>query len=147
MHSGHSPKSWRVGGSCVYVTGSVAAQLYLFGSHRHMPLIGCARSANVKILPAANLGLLLWPGEEGKWCEGIDLSHWGREAVERQLRESGWGRNGWRLGKFREVDCNRGSVNVVCGFGKSTGVSALLSCSQYSLQIKTLRNKQMWVWT
>lgn len=52
--------------------------------------------------------------------------------------DGGWGNSGRSSATEEEF-------NVVCGFGKSTGISALLSCSQYSLQIKTLRNKQMWV--
>lgn len=65
MHFGHSPevlspKPWRVGRKRVHVTGNVAAQLLLFGWHRlrHMLLIACAMSANVRELLAANLGLL-----------------------------------------------------------------------------------------
>lgn len=69
MHSGRSPKPWRVGGRCVHGTGGVctAASLWLAQAHRvgHMAPIGCAMSANVRELPAAYLGLLQRQGGKG----------------------------------------------------------------------------------
>lgn len=67
------------------------------------------------------------------------------EAINRVwVREAGGERGWWNSGRS---SATQEELNVVCDFGNSIGMFSLLSCSQYSLQIKTLRNKQMWVWT